>query len=344
MWTASLAHAEAVVFMSTTPAATPAAYNSWLSAIGETPDTSIDYESYADHTNLDGVLLPEGLTITDPEATEGGTVESQKAFFDGANPIGLRSLAVVEPKAIPLVIELSQPADYFGFYRIHNVTADARVVFEDQTTFDFQLGNTPAGGTSFGFCGVWRNNRARIVRVEIKDMRTAGISRWGIDTVEFGRMGEILSPVSEQVLLGTKNGGGNLASWSAVDGDLRTICKFFVPNINSPFVNVNLNFSTHRTNLASLIFQVRVANEPGGVQEITLLLQNKVTGTFEPTSVVAQTTAANTTYGGTALGALSNYISPAGEITAQLQVKAVGFQATAFPCLGFDAGTLAITD
>jgi hypothetical protein len=55
---------------------------------------------------------------------------------------------------------------------------------------------------------------------------------------------ETLAPTSEQILLGTTGSGGNLASWASNDGNIRNICKFFVPFPTSPFIRANLNYTT----------------------------------------------------------------------------------------------------
>jgi len=158
-----------------------------------------------------------------------------------------------------------------------------------------------------------------------------------------GSTTETLAPVSEQIGLGTPGSGGNLASWAANDGNNRKICKFFVPFPSSPFIRVNLNYTTTKPAPTAISFDVKVAVDPGGIQQMTLKMQNKVSNAFVNTSVVSAPTASGTTYNGVPSGTLADYVGGGGAMTGQIEVLAVGFQTSSFPCLEFDSGLMVVT-
>ncbi|MBL8064886.1 MAG: hypothetical protein JNM34_03400 [Chthonomonadaceae bacterium] len=165
----------------------------------------------------------------------------------------------------------------------------------------------------------------------------------GAVTISGGPSTETLAPTSEQIILGTTGGGGNLASWAADDSNARTICKFFVPFPTSPFIRCNLNFTTTKTAPTAVNFNVKIASKTGGTQTMTLYVQDKTNSNFVATSVVGATLNIGQTYSGAASGTLSNYVGGGGAMTGQIEVSAVGFQSVAFPCIGFEFGQMVVT-
>jgi hypothetical protein len=161
-----------------------------------------------------------------------------------------------------------------------------------------------------------------------------------------GATTETLAPTSEQILLGTTGSGGNLASWASNDGNIRNICKFFVPFPTSPFIRANLNYTTTKAaaSVTAISFNTRIGSKTGGGQAITLKVQNKTTSAFVNTSVVNQSVGSlphDST--GAASGTLADYVGGGGAMTGQIEVSAVGFQVVAFPCTGFDSANMVVT-
>jgi len=154
---------------------------------------------------------------------------------------------------------------------------------------------------------------------------------------------ETLAPVSEQIVLGTQNSGGNLASWAANDGNNRKVCKFLNPHDNS-YVRIKLNFTTTKLTPTAISFGVKIGFDPGGRQVMTLRMQNKVTSTFVDTSVVQVTTVTGSTYKGVPTGTLEDYVGTNGAMTGQIEFWARGLQTSAKPCMEFDSGLMVVTD
>ena len=165
----------------------------------------------------------------------------------------------------------------------------------------------------------------------------------GAVTISGGPTTETLAPTSEQIVLGTQASGGNLASWAANDGNNRKVCKFLVPFQGSPFIRLNLNYTTTKPAPTAISFDVKVGVDPSAVQRITLKMQNKVTNSFVNTSVVGVATATGVTYNGVPSGTLSAYVGGGGAMTGQIEILAVGLQTSSFPCLEFDSGLMVVT-
>ena len=155
---------------------------------------------------------------------------------------------------------------------------------------------------------------------------------------------ETLMPNFENVLLGTFNSGGNLASWAANDGDLRRICKFFAVG-NSGFTRVNLRFATTFLHPSTITFKVRISAKTGGRQEITLRIKQYFNNVFVTTSAV-RVPISNTPIdiSGTPPGVLGDFVGPNGEMEAQIEVYHRGLRAASYPCVSFDSGNLIVSN
>lgn len=155
---------------------------------------------------------------------------------------------------------------------------------------------------------------------------------------------ETLSPTAETIVRGTNGSGGNLASWSANDGNLRKICKFFVPNANAPYAIVDLSYVTTITAPTAVSLNTRVAAKTGGSQDITLRIRNKTSGLFVDTNVVNQAIGTLPWDSqGTAAGTLSDYVDVGGAMKGEIEIRATGFQAVSFPCVEFDSALMVVT-
>lgn len=154
---------------------------------------------------------------------------------------------------------------------------------------------------------------------------------------------ETLAPNAESISLGTQNSGGNLGSWAADDNNARTICKFFVPNAASPFIRVNLNFTTTKASPTAISFNVKVSNHTPGPQGLTLYIQDKTNSTFVPTSVVNSNIVNGTTYNGAATAPLARYVGGGGAMTGQIEVLQTGPSTQTFPCASFEFGQMVVT-
>ena len=157
---------------------------------------------------------------------------------------------------------------------------------------------------------------------------------------------ETLAPTAEAFLLGSTNSGGNVASWAEDDGNLRKTCKFFVPDSSFPYIRIRLFYTTTKraASIKEINFRLRIANDPGGLQFLTLSIQNKLTNSFILTSVRGETTASNTTYTAKLNGVLADYVDSNGVITGMLEIGSRGFQTASFPCFGLDSAKMIVTD
>ncbi len=154
---------------------------------------------------------------------------------------------------------------------------------------------------------------------------------------------ETLAPTAEQFLLGTSNSGGDLASWAADDGNARNSCKFILPNSSSPFIQVRLTFTTSKTHPTAVSFNVKVAVHSTGPEAITLLVEDRTTSTFVPTSVSLAVSNNGQTYQGTATGPFDRYVDANGVMRGEIQIKQTGPSTVALPCSSFEFGQMSVT-
>jgi len=156
---------------------------------------------------------------------------------------------------------------------------------------------------------------------------------------------ETLAPVSEVIILGSERSGGNLASWAANDGNNRRVCEFIVPYMSdSPFIRIYLNYTTSQQTPSAISFNVKIAVDPLGVQNIILKMQDKTTNIFVNTSVVREPTVTGSTYNGVLTGTLSDYVGGDGRMTGMIEIRRLGLRSSRYPCIEFDSGLLVVSD
>lgn len=157
--------------------------NNWLSAIGiASGEHFADFESYAVGTNLNGVGLGGGATLTHPSGS--ALVQSSSSFFGNSNPIGTRALALDEISGA-ITLTFSTPVDYIGGFEIDNPGSTLRVTLTDSSTATINLESTAVGGDSAEFWGVFRNDMPAITMAEFLNTN-GGDGEWGLDNLEYG--------------------------------------------------------------------------------------------------------------------------------------------------------------
>jgi hypothetical protein len=177
------AQADIEVFNSATPAENAAFRAAWLLAMDvDTPQHLVDFESgFVEDQNVSGVggLFPGGLVILDSSPSGNAYIES--GSIGGSNAIGTFAVAHNESPYLELIF--STPVDYVGLYDIDQAGSTVVVTFTDETTTDFSIETTGAGGDSAEFFGIWRGDCPAIIRVQID---ASGDGEWGIDNIEYG--------------------------------------------------------------------------------------------------------------------------------------------------------------
>ncbi|MBL8064674.1 MAG: hypothetical protein JNM34_02330 [Chthonomonadaceae bacterium] len=145
---------------------------------------------------------------------------------------------------------------------------------------------------------------------------------------------ETVVPSGVTVQLGRVT-SGNTGSLSADDSDPLVLCKFFVPNQTSPFVQVVLLGTTSFSSPDSLSLRHKSKLLNSGAFSTTCRLYNFVSGAYEESS----TAAIGSSYGlfsVTASGDCSRYVGQGGSLQAQLQFRQVGPSSSNFPCASIE--------
>lgn len=174
-------------FNSQTPANNATTRASWLAASGIVAGAYFqDFESVDVGTNLHGVLLPGGLTITHSQGN--AYVQSASSYFGGSNPIDTRALALRNGGGMETLLTFATPVDYFAAYDIDSPAGAVLITFEDQTTATVSLETTGSGGLTAEFWGIYRNDMPRIAVVRYAP--GGGDGEVGLDNIEFGPVPE----------------------------------------------------------------------------------------------------------------------------------------------------------
>jgi hypothetical protein len=159
----------------------------------------------------------------------------------------------------------------------------------------------------------------------------------GVDT-------ETLSPVAEAVLLGTANSGGNLASWATDDGNQRRVCRFVVPFAGSPFIRINLDYVTTKTNPSRILFGVEAAMETAGLFAVRLYNQRKTDSVFVESLANSTINTTGFVFTGQPGGNLADYIGSGGAMRSRIEVQQTGPTASLSPCTVFDFAQMKVSE
>lgn len=162
----------------------------WLAAAGIVAgENFVDFEAIDVGTNLHGVALVGGLTVTHPSGE--AIVQSATSFFGGSRPIDTRGMALRETSGAANIIRMSfaSPVDYVGGFDIDMPGATLQAVLTDSTVVPFALDSTGSSGDTAEFWGVWRNDAARISAIEFVNT-SGGDGEWGLDNLEYGLVPE----------------------------------------------------------------------------------------------------------------------------------------------------------
>ena len=154
---------------------------------------------------------------------------------------------------------------------------------------------------------------------------------------------EVLAPIAETVLLGTAE-TGDLASWAADDDNTRRICQFFVPLARSPYLRIDLKYTTTKPKPTAIAFNLQVSAKTGGTHQLTIFMQDKTNNAYFQ---VFKGNVGNTlpfTATGIPTGDLSKYVGTGGAMNARIEMIMVGLQAARLPCDTFGFGQMVVTD
>lgn len=185
--TTAFSSAGAIFFNATTFANSAAERDLWLNAIGITAgDNFVDFESITVGTNVNGVDLGGGLSISHPNGN--ALVQSAASFFGSSNPIDTRAVALQEISGT-ITLNFATPVDYVGGFDIDMPGGTLRAVFTDNSSAQITLDTTGSSGDTAEFWGVWRNDAAAISRIEFI-ATSGGDGEWGLDNLEYGAVPE----------------------------------------------------------------------------------------------------------------------------------------------------------
>jgi hypothetical protein len=174
--------ADVVTRNALTPATVAATRALWLTDCGASaPTYTVDFETgFVDNQNVSGLtgLFPGGLVITDSTNARAARVRTGSAI-GGSMPYGNFGIAHNEGPYLVLTFPLPG-VDAFSLSDIDHTGTSFRVHHANGVISTFSIEETGSGGRIGEFIGVWRNDRAPIVRVE---MDSSGDGTWGIDDI-----------------------------------------------------------------------------------------------------------------------------------------------------------------
>jgi hypothetical protein len=199
----STTFADPLLFQATSPGNNVAVRADWLAAIGMSAGESlVDFESgFVDGQDIDGVTIGPGLSLflDDTSSADRVGIECGAGSIGGSSPIG--TCAAEHNERAYLVFDFSaRPVDYVGFYDIdHTVVTDGGTIFfVGGATATFTLDLADTGAAAAEFFGIFRNDMARIERLQID---VGGDGQWGVDNIEYGRVEVPASSVPEPASL-----------------------------------------------------------------------------------------------------------------------------------------------
>lgn len=170
--------------------------------------------------------------------------------------------------------------------------------------------------------------------ITVQFVRTAG-SQMNLDDVRISSpSSETVSATGLTLNLG-KITSGNVTSLQAEDGNSLTVCKFFIPNQNSPFIQFVVTGNTTFT--TPIAFRTRLVSKmvDSGAFNQTIRLFNFTTNAYDESRTDALPTSfSDISLGGT--GLLSRYLGANGLLQTMIQIKQVGPAASVTPCAQFE--------
>lgn len=157
-----------------------------------------------------------------------------------------------------------------------------------------------------------------------------------------GATTETLAPTSQTLNLGLLD-GGDVSSLAAQDGDFETICKFFVPNMTSPFVRLTLNYVSTKTTPTRVEFFTTARMANAGLYKVRLLLWNYGFGAYEEVLSPARI-GDEFQYGiGRPTGDPLDSIGPNGEMRGRIEFLSAGPGTTQRPCVDIDLAVMKVS-
>lgn len=187
--------ADVLTFNSLTPDYNSTTRANWLSAVGiTTPQYLVDFESeFKPNDNISGItgLFPYNMVITDTSTAHQAIIRSGSGVINSSNPVG--TFSVTQNELAYLELYFPNPVDYVAFQDIDQAGTDFIITLEDGATFTGKLETTGSSGDTAEFFGIYRNDKSRIVKIELD---ASGTAPWGIDTIEYGVLSTVPEPTT----------------------------------------------------------------------------------------------------------------------------------------------------
>lgn len=152
---------------------------------------------------------------------------------------------------------------------------------------------------------------------------------------------DVIAPNSQGVNLGRVT-SGDISSLSADDDNVETVCKFVVPNNNSPIVMLTLGYQSPISTPTYVRLQIKAAMARAGGFSIRASqhdFANNSDVVVIPDTVIATQWQ---TYLGVATGVPADYLSPTGIAQSLLEIHQVGPSSGSTPCVQLGYATLKV--
>lgn len=154
--------------------------------------------------------------------------------------------------------------------------------------------------------------------------------------------GQDLAPESQVFDTGKVTSGG-LASLATSDGDQETVCKFTVPNSQSPIVRFTCGFTSPFEQLQGAGFATTVKMGPAGLLLLRAYLYNWATQQDDLVLPDTRLRLRLSYFGAMAPGQPNDYVGPDRAMKCTVEVRQTGPGAVQQPCVQFDSVNIRVS-
>jgi hypothetical protein len=160
------------------------------------------------------------------------------------------------------------------------------------------------------------------------------VTKVGAFTVNTSQ-GQVVVPTTLTVNLG-KISSGNVASLAADDNNPLNMCKFVVPNLLSPFIQIVLDGTTTLSTLTSYSFDTKAKMLSAGSFKLIGEAFNFTSNTYDATNSVNAFNLSFSVLNVPNAAAANQYRGAGGAVRGRLKVQQTGVSAVVLPCSSFE--------